>query len=301
MGDLSHITPDADGAPAASAAGFHGDTDGDHIFPHFPMPYLHLQRFAGLAALTLAAAACSPLEVEPIKVAVISVPTDDLGGGVYTTSPAAFFIQGTGIRLSSTVVGQEGCVTQPITSPGPQNFDYIEAGDAITARFTGPTATLARQAVSDRILYELADEPLEFTPGQMISFTIPGALRGFPERVITARTAEAFVADPITLPTSTSEDLVVTWDPGVEGTGAAMFYSIRYSSSGATSLDTQIACVFRDDGSAIVPATLLTAFRDASIRQAIAQRARVTAQRVGDAVTHVTSTFEVTVTLNDVP
>ena len=266
------------------------------------MPYLHLQRLAGLAALTLAAAACSPLEVEPIKVAVISVPTDDVGAGLYTTSPAAFFIQGTGIRLSSTVVGQEGCVTQPITSSGgTPNFEYIEAGDAITARFNGPTATLAKQAVSGRILYELADEPLEFTPGQTISFTIPGAVRGFPERVVTARTAEAFVADPITLPTSTSEDLVVTWDPGVDGTGAAMFYSIRYSSSGATSLDTQIACVFRDDGSGVVPATLLTAFRDSSIRQAIAQRARVTAERVGDAVTHVTSTFEVPVTLTDVP
>jgi hypothetical protein len=77
-----------------------------------------------------------------------------------------------------------------------------------------------------------------------------------------------------------------------------MFYSLRYSSTGTTQ-DREIACVFRDDGTGVIGSQVLTSFRTGSNRTGMAQRARITANRTGLIITHITSTFEVTLTLTD--
>jgi hypothetical protein len=257
-------------------------------------------RLARILAATLATAACSALEVEPVQVALISVPTEVTDNG-YTTSPFASFIQGTGIGLSSTQVGQEGCLVRSTTGSTGANFEYIDAGASLTARFAGPDVTLTKTTVEGREVYQLpAGASLAFTPGDMITFVIPGAPGGFPARQVSARTAEAFTAAPITLPTSLTEDLTVTWTGVPEVAGSAMFYSIRYSSPGNTS-EREIACVFRDDGVGVIAAAMLTEFRQSSVREATAQRGRITSSRSGLVITHLTSLFEVPVTLTDVP
>jgi hypothetical protein len=256
-------------------------------------------RLAGVLTTGLLAAACQSFEVEPVQVALISVPTEQTEAG-YETSPSAFFIEGTGIGLSSTAVGQEGCIDRLLSLPGGvPNFEYIDAGTSITAHFDGPDVTLTKTSVDGRPTYTVPEGlELEFTPGEVITFTIPGAAGGFPARTVSARTAEVFTASPITLPTTTSDDLTVTWTPVPEATGSAMFYSIRYSSTGATQ-DREIACVFRDDGSGVIGANVLSAFRSSSNRSAFAQRGRITASRTGNAITHVTSTFQIPVVLTD--
>lgn len=258
-------------------------------------------RFAGVLAFTLFLAACRSLEVERVQVALISVPSELTEEG-YESMPFASFIEGTGIGLSSTTVGQEGCIDRATTaSTGSPTFDYIDAGPSITARFSGPEATLTKRTVDSRTTYALPEGiSLAFTPGEQITVTIPGAVDGFPARQVTARTAEAFTAAEITLPTSTTADLTVTWTPVPDISGSAMFYSIRYSSPGVSD-EREIACVFRDDGTGVIGATMLTEFRQSSVRDAIAQRARITANRAGSVITHVTSTFGVPVTLTDVP
>src|SRR5687767_5935421 len=101
------------------------------------MPSVFPARLAGVVALTLVAASCKSLEVEPVQVAILSVPTQQTDNG-YVTSPSAFFIEGTGLALSSTQVGQEGCIDQPIRTGGNATFAYLDAGNPVTARFAGP-------------------------------------------------------------------------------------------------------------------------------------------------------------------
>ena len=262
------------------------------------MPSVFPARLAGVVALTLVAASCKSLEVEPVQVAILSVPTQQTENG-YVTSPSAFFIEGTGLALSSTQVGQEGCIDQPIRTGGNASFTYLDAGNPVTARFAGPEVSLTRTVDGNRTTYDLAEGlELPFTPGAIITFNIPGAAGGFPARSVAGRTAEAFTASAITLPTSPTEDLNLTWTPVPEAPGSAMFYSIRYSSIGSTQ-DREIACVFRDDGTGVIGSQVLANFRLGSNRTGIAQRARITANRTGLIITHITSTFEFPLTLTD--
>jgi hypothetical protein len=262
------------------------------------MPSVFPVRLAAVLAVTFLAASCKSFDVEPVQVAILSVPTELTESG-YVTSPSAFFIEGTGLALSSTEVGQEGCIDQPIRTSGNAAFDYLDAGESITARFGGPDATLARSVVAGRTTYNLADGlEMPFTPGAIISFTIPGAAGGFPARSVAGRTAEAFTASAITLPGSLTEDLALTWTPVPNAPGSAMFYSIRYSSTGSTQ-DREIACVFRDDGTGVIGSNVLTNFRAGSNRSGMAQRARITVNRSGQVITHLTSTFEFQLTLTD--
>jgi hypothetical protein len=260
----------------------------------------HLLRLAGVTAAILLAG-CKAFEVDNIQVALINMPTDE-GQEGYVTSPTAVFIEGNGIGLSSTQVGQEGCVVANIGNSGSNsNFSYIEAGPSITASFDPPSGTLERTTVNGHAFYAMpAGISIPFVPGDVVTITIPGAPGGFPARQVTARTAEAFTAGPITLPTSTDADLPLTWTNVPDVTGSAMFYSIRYSTSGAIQ-DREIACVFRDDGTGVIGASLLSEFRASSNRTAIAQRGRISANRAGAIITHITSTFDVPVTLTDTP
>lgn len=262
------------------------------------MPSPSVFRLTGVLVATLAFASCKSLEVERVQVAIISVPTVRTEQG-YVTSPSAFFIEGTGLALSSTQVGQEGCIDQAIRTGGTTVFDYLDAGASITARFAGPDATLTKRVADGRTTYGVAPGlELPFTPGAVITFTIPGAPGGFPARSVAGRTAEAFTPSTITLPASLTEDLNLTWTPVPDAAGSAMFYSIRYSSTGSAQ-DREIACVFRDDGTGVIGSAVLAQFRLGSNRTGVAQRARITANRTGLIITHITSTFEVPLTLTD--
>jgi hypothetical protein len=70
-----------------------------------------------------------------------------------------------------------------------------------------------------------------------------------------------------------------------------MFYSLRYAAPATTTLNREIACFFVDDGSAAIPFEVLFEFRESAVRNAQATRVRITANRVGNTVTHITSTF----------
>lgn len=72
---------------------------------------------------------------------------------------------------------------------------------------------------------------------------------------------------------------------------SAMFYSLRYSAPSTSVVNREIGCFFIDDGTAAVPFEFLFDFRNAAVREVRATRVRIAANRVGDTVTHITSTF----------
>jgi hypothetical protein len=246
--------------------------------------------------------ACRSLEVESTQVALISLPTGR-SGDVYIATPTAFFIEGRGLSLASSVVGLEGCIVRNLTpQSNTQPFTYLDAGETVTAAFDDVSAALIKHTDGAQTTYALPPgQSMPFTPGENITITIPGAAGGFPARTVVAPTAEAFTPAPVTLPVSLTADMPVTWSPAATLiVGSAMFYSFQYATAGGIP-DREIACVFEDDGASFVGSAALTEFRQSSVRSATAQRGRITFNRVGGAITHVTSTFQVAVVLTDTP
>ena len=265
------------------------------------MSHSQYSRLVSLLAVALLPAACRSFEVESTQIALIRVPTT-LDGDQYNSAPSAFFIEGTGISLASTIVGQEGCFVRTLTPvPTNQNFTYLDAGASVTARFGGAPAEMTKRVDLNRTTYELPEgSSMSFTPGENITVTIPGAAGGFPARTISAPTAPAFTPGDITLPALETDNMTVTWEPAPTIVGTAMFYSFKYSTTGAI-IDKEIACVFADDGSGVVSSAALAEYRASSVRSGTAQRGLITANRVGSAITHVTSVIEVPLGLTDVP
>ena len=248
-------------------------------------------RAAALVTFGLAASGCQSFDVQNSQFGIIFVPTSPVEGGGFTTRPSAFFFEGTGIRLSSTQVGAEGCFVQDVGSPAQQTFNEIDAGAGVGVSIGAADGVLTPSMVGAQVQYELPPgQALPFTPGEQITFSIPGAAGGFPARVVSAPTVADFTPAPVTLPSSTGANLQVTWTPASPTPGTAMFYSFRYSADGGN-LNREIACVFADDGSGTVEASLLSGLRQSEARTIQAQRALTSVERIGSAVTHITSTL----------
>ena len=255
--------------------------------------------------LVLLLGACQSLEVDDTQFAIISVPMTAGEGGQVVTRPAAFFFEATGVRLATTQVGTEGCLAQNISDAPPDTFDDIDAGQDVTVTVGdgegSESGVLVPAAFGGRIVYELpAGQSLGIVPGERVTVTIPGSTGGFPARSVTMLTVADFTPDPISAPPSATGDLNVTWSGATTSSGTAMYYSFQYA-SGAAGLDREIACVFLDDGSGTVAATLLAPFRQAEFRAVHAQRALITVQRVGAAITHMTSSLLRPVTITENP
>ena len=257
----------------------------------------HIRLLAPLAVV-VAASACQDLEVDKNQFGIINIPTVATGTG-FTSRPSAFFFEGTSIRLSTTEIGSEGCVDRAIPSAPVESFDYIDAGPAVEVRLSGQAAELVRETSGGFINYELAgDQPIEFTPGDIVTVSIPGSVGGFPTAIVSARTVAPFTHGDVSLPASEADNLTLTWtNSGPIAPGSAMFHSLKYSTVGSAQFDREIACVFADDGSGVVTSNLLSGFRNSDLRGIVAQRALITIQRVGSGITHITSSYAVPVEL----
>jgi hypothetical protein len=260
-----------------------------------------------LLGLAIATMGCRDiLQAEASNYAIINVETLSTGASTYGARPSALFFNAAGIFLSSSVVARDSCIVQrfppDVSNPA---LDYLDPGSPVVARFARPqtSGTLTARTQGSVTSYVLPEgATIAFVPGDTITVEVPGIEDGFEERTIVARTAEAFVPSQLTIPASSQADMPVTWTPGATAIpGSAMFYSLRFSAPAASSINREIACFFIDDGNATVPFESLFDFREATLRDVRAQRIRVTANRIGTTVTHVTSTFNATVPVSVAP
>jgi hypothetical protein len=132
-----------------------------------------------------------------------------------------------------------------------------------------------------------------------VQFEIPGAAEGFAELTVRAKTAESFVAEPVVVAQGAS-DAAVRWTPATPQAGAAMSYEFRYA-RGSAVLNRRLVCFFVDDGSADLAVSALREFSESTLRETRAMRIRISAARIGETVSHVTSTFPVSVTVTVTP
>ena len=239
------------------------------------------------------------MDVEESNYAIINIETLKTGTTTYGARPTGLFFNGGGVFLSSSIVGRDSCLIQTfppdISTP---RLDYLSAGPTVVVKFNRPQTqgVLTPRSQSGVDSYVMAEgTSIPFVPGDTVTVEIPGAEGGVEPTTAVARTAEAFTAATVTLPASNQTDVPVSWTPGATAVpGSAMFYSLRYAAPSTTTLNREIACFFIDDGSAVIPFEVLFAFRESTVRSAQATRVRITANRVENTVTHITSTFVVT-------
>ena len=246
-----------------------------------------------------AAACADPIEVPDSNFALLTVAASE--GEPYTTRPSGLFFRSPGVLVPSGIVGQDSCETQ--LYPGDvsvPDLDYLDAGPSVTVRLSGETGLLVPMAQNGVESYAMVPgTSIAYTPGDTAQFEIPGAAEGFAALTVRAKTAEAFVAQPIVVAQNASE-VAIRWTAATPSTGSAMSYEFRYA-RGSTVLNRRLLCFLVDDGSADLSATALREFAEATIRETRATRIRIRATRVGETVSHVTSTFLAPVTVTVTP
>ena len=271
------------------------------------MPPFRRSRILLVLALAAAGVGCRDiLDAEKSNYAIINIETLKTGTTTYGARPTGLFFNGGGVFLTSSIVGRDSCIIQryppDIETP---RLDYLSAGANVVVKFNRPQTQglLTPRSQSGVDSYVMAEgTSIPFVPGDTVTVEIPGAENGIEATTVTARTAEAFTPATLTLPASNQTDVPVSWTPGATAIpGSAMFYSLRYAAPATTILNREIGCFFIDDGSATIPFEVLFDFRESTVRSVQATRVRITANRVGNTATHITSTFVATVPFTPSP
>lgn len=243
--------------------------------PHKPMSRIRtraLLAFACVLILAACDAVTSGTSGNPVGIGGISARTKGTG---YTSGPALSFFRVTGATFVTSANARDSCYLASYSESSNTNTTTaakLSAGAFITLKLGSRTDTLTKPTTGTDLTYRspLASG-IPFTPGDSMVITINGDQNGFPVSTWRGKTAEAFVVNPITIPTTGA--IPVTWTPAHD-LNSAMFITFRYAAGTSTTFNRQIACTFSDDGAATVPAVVTSAWLAATNRDYIGQRIR---------------------------
>ena len=229
----------------------------------------------------------------PVMVVLLNARTKGSG---FTTSPVTNFYRVGSAAFSSATSATDSCrgaSFDPNAAPVPVAASSIGGGAYVAVRVSGRTDTLRKVSTTD-LTYKLsAVAGLAFTPGDTMTFVVPGDNAGFPGATLVGRTAEPFTLNPIIIPPQ-AQAMTLSWSAATDG-DAAMLVSLRYNSGSGTGLNAQIFCDFRDDGSGQVQPSLAALFANSSTREVAVQRLRTALLQINGGTTsyfNMISTFE---------
>jgi hypothetical protein len=248
-------------------------------------------RYVAVLAGALALAACNSDRFGPAreKTGFISATTYDGGGGTFALRFLGAFYKYDG--LTTGIPAAETCQGAAYTpqNTGVATLPTISAGEYLFTQVSGRSDTLFQTAGLGLTAYQLLTvNAVPFTPGDTLTINVPGEAGGFPATTLRVRTAEAFTHDPVGTGTS-GQPLTITWTPATSP-GSLMVFSLRLNTSGTADLpNAQIYCVFNDDGSGEVSASLADVWRSALPASRSVQASRIRQTEVAfDANTKVT-------------
>jgi hypothetical protein len=251
-----------------------------------------------VVGMLLAAGACDQLTStsnsgSPVMLVTLNARTKGAG---FTTNPVGNFYSVSSATFSSAGSANDSCSAlayDPNAVPGPITATAIGGGAFVAVQVSAHADTLRKVSTTD-LTYRLSTTAgLPFTPGDTITFVIPGDVTGFPPATLQGRTAEPFTLNPIVVPSS--GPMTLSWTAASDG-NAAMLISLRYNNGSGTGLNAQIFCDFKDGGTGTVPAALTTLWAGSGMRDVLAQRLRTALLSVGGVTTsyfNMISTFDV--------
>ncbi len=218
--------------------------------------------------------------------------------GAQRLEPTALFFRGTVSQLPSSALKPDSCFgTQAFVPPANSftNVTFLDAGAALSVQLGSQLSQLPRTLDgTGKTVYALPSPgTFAYAPGDSFNVSVPGAPGGFPQAAVRARTAEAFVLDPVTI--NLAAPLQLRWNAAAD-TNSAMILSLRWTPAGGGANFTQeIRCAYRDDGRDSIKVAQFSAWADTTnIRRTIAAtRLRTSAVPMAQGgALQVISTFE---------
>lgn len=191
----------------------------------------------------------------------VDIPEDTWGfvqlatarvGDEHQTLPEAIFFRGRlgGVPNSDLVF--DSCNTVAFSQGGELGgVTYIDAGGEISLTLGGEETPLERMTSQARTFYQPSGGALTFTPGDSVAVSVPGAVGGYPQSSVRAKTAEPFTMSDVSIPAGT-EAIQLQWTPSTDA-NSAMIVSLRYAAEGAAGQNRQVLCPFVDDGVDSIP------------------------------------------------
>lgn len=213
--------------------------------------------------------------MNPERVGFIDARSFDDGGESVLRVEGSFY-RGFGLDV---LIGLPGACQVLAYDPdgGTSGAQTVDAGPTFTASVSGANADVVRTLTGTSIRYAMpAGTGLAYVPGDTLTVSIAGLAGGFPAATIKVRTAEPFVMDALEPPPGGPTPTAVTWTPATSA-GSVMTLSLRYSTvDGVMTPNSQIYCVFNDNGSAFLPDAIRVAWAasDPASRSQFAQRVR---------------------------
>jgi hypothetical protein len=239
--------------------------------------FRRLSLFLACASLVIIVAGCDALTSTsgggtPVMLVLLNARTK---GATFTTNPVSNFYRVGSANFSSANSATDSCRLSsydPNAVPAPITATSIGGGAYVAVMLSGRTDTLRKVSATD-LTYRLATSAgMVFTPGDTITFTVPGDVSGFPGVSLQGRTAEPFTLSPIVVPTA-GQPMTMTWTAATDA-NAAMIVSLRYNNGTGTGLNAQIFCDFKDDGSGTVTSALIAPWAASATREVFVQRLR---------------------------
>ena len=269
----------------------------DHCREMSSMP-LALRMLAAAGAVLIVAGCDDSIEPLPeYDYGFLSVTATRRGDGSIVAEPLAIFYHSTQLILPTSQVSRDSCAIRPTATSTAGVVDHISPGDSVSVQLGGGTVYLKPRLNGQLTVFLLPpDSVLGFTPGEQVTFTIPGDTGGFPQTAASTLAPEPFTPGDIPTTPPVGSPITVTWTPA-GSTQSRMLLFLQYAGLGSTSLDQMVFCSLQDDGSHTIPASLLGGWRAAfhDLRAVRAIRERITFTDLDHAKLHVTSSFRVDV------
>jgi len=231
----------------------------------------------------------------PTRYGALALNSSGAPDGAPSLVPTAAFFQGNVRSIPNSRAADDQCSiggfsdTEETGSGG----QPLPAGDAIVMSLSGTQVTLAPVGVTAPGTYAIAGGArVPFTPGDVASFTIPGAEGGFPASQTQVRTVLPFTFDAVPVSPGGS-DITLRWTPPGD-TSSAMTVSLRYAAPGARTLNEEIFCALIDDGEHVLDAAQVARWQQsAGPREVLALRLRTDLRRADGALLYAVSSHSV--------
>ncbi len=215
---------------------------------------MRFSRLVAPAALLLATACLDVAEPSNDRVGLITARVYNNAGTPVLRGTATFYRVG-GLQLQDAV--PTPCELYPYDpNPVGASVPTLNAGNFITFSVAGSSLGADQIQVGSFLRYEM--EPglfLNFSSGDTVTVSVPGAIDGFEPTTIRSRLAEAFTVGDLP-PFNETQPLELTWTAAV-APGSVMLVQMRYNTTGeGTQPNAEIVCIFTDDGTGSVPAAV---------------------------------------------
>jgi hypothetical protein len=254
----------------------------------------------GMAVLTAVIASCdTSLSFRPNELVwgFVTVAAQRTTAGETRTSPTGVFFRGEVSSVPNAAVRPDSCFPSQTYIPPTNSFSgvtYLDAGASLSVSLGSRTDEIPRVSASGVTNYNLATgTTLPYRPGDSIVVRIPGATGGYPNVELRAKTAEAFVLQPLVPPASGY--LQLRWTAATD-TNSALILQLLYAPAGGSgAISREIRCAFRDDGIDSIP---LLQYQDWAAsgnlkREVVANRLRTLLRNVSGGAIQFISTYQV--------